>query len=99
MKLLNLIKQASIGAVEAGNPMNVQFGMVSSMNPLEVNLDQRFTLEEDFLIVPDTLTELIITIGSTEYTIRRGLELGDKVILLRVQGGQQFIILDRVVGV
>jgi len=29
--------------------------------------------------------------------IRRGLEVGDSVLLLRVQGGQQFVILDRVV--
>lgn len=29
--------------------------------------------------------------------IRRGLELGDKVLLLRVQGGQRYVILDRVV--
>jgi hypothetical protein len=28
--------------------------------------------------------------------IRPGLETGDKVILLRVQGGQQFLILDKV---
>jgi hypothetical protein len=28
--------------------------------------------------------------------IRPGLEAGDKVILLRVQGGQQFLILDKV---
>jgi len=97
MNLLNLIKHASIGAVESGNPLAIQFASVIHINPLEVNVDQRFTLEEDFLIVPDSLSEFKLTIGLVEYTIRRGLEVGDKVILLRVQGGQQFIILDRVV--
>lgn len=97
MKLLNLIKHASLGALEAGNPLAIQFAIVTHIHPLEVNVDQRFTLEEDFLIVPDGLVELKLTIGLTEYTLRRGLEVGDKVILLRVQGGQQFIILDRVV--
>lgn len=29
--------------------------------------------------------------------IRRGLEMGDKVVLLRVQGGQRYYIMDRVV--
>ncbi|RXZ84909.1 DUF2577 domain-containing protein [Paenibacillaceae bacterium] len=29
--------------------------------------------------------------------IRRGLEVGDKLLLLRMQGGQKYIILDRVV--
>lgn len=30
--------------------------------------------------------------------IRRGLETGDKVLLLRMQGGQKYVILDRVVS-
>ncbi|WP_085829400.1 DUF2577 domain-containing protein [Clostridium massiliodielmoense] len=30
-------------------------------------------------------------------TIREGLKQGDKVLLLRVQGGQQYVILDKVV--
>ncbi|MEK3722318.1 DUF2577 domain-containing protein [Paenibacillus sp. FSL H8-0034] len=43
------------------------------------------------------------TTRSTEETlqepivIRRGLEINDVVLLLRVQGGQQYVILDRVV--
>ena len=31
-------------------------------------------------------------------TIRHGLKVGDKVVLLRVQGGQQFVVLDKVVS-
>jgi hypothetical protein len=30
--------------------------------------------------------------------IRSGLQVGDKVLLLRVQGGQQYIVFDKVVG-
>jgi len=29
--------------------------------------------------------------------IRRGLEVGDRVLLLRVQGGQKFVVFDRMV--
>jgi hypothetical protein len=29
--------------------------------------------------------------------IRRGLEMGDKLLLLRMQGGQRYVVLDRVV--
>lgn len=35
---------------------------------------------------------------SDPIVIRRGLERGDRVLLLRVQGGQQYVILDRVVN-
>lgn len=32
-----------------------------------------------------------------EHPIRTGLKVGDSVVLLRVQGGQQFVIIDKVV--
>lgn len=36
--------------------------------------------------------------GTKSFRVRLGLKAGEKVILLRVQGGQQFIVLDRVRG-
>lgn len=34
--------------------------------------------------------------GRKTITVRNGLKVGEKVILLRMQGGQRFLILDRV---
>lgn len=34
--------------------------------------------------------------GKKQFTVHLGLNKGEKVILLRVQGGQKFIVLDRV---
>lgn len=82
MALINLIKQASLGAVGASNPVAVMFGTVTKANPLEVNVEQRFTLTRDFLVVADKAKNLVPD---------------DKVILLRVQGGQQYVVLDKVV--
>lgn len=36
--------------------------------------------------------------GTKSFRVHLGLKAGEKVILLRVQGGQQFIVLDRVRG-
>lgn len=36
--------------------------------------------------------------GTKELTIHNGLKTGDEVILLRQQGGQKYIVLDRVVN-
>lgn len=36
--------------------------------------------------------------GTKAFRVHLGLKAGEKVILLRVQGGQQFIVLDRVRG-
>jgi hypothetical protein len=97
---LDLVKQASIGAVQATNPVAVTYGTVSQIEPLEVSVDQRFTLPEVFLVVPEHMTEYKVTVntelGPQEIVIRRGLEVGDKVILLRAQGGQQYVIVGRV---
>ncbi len=110
-KLVGAIKQASMGAMEAGSPVAVQIGTVKTTSPLSVTVDQRFTLTADFLILPERLARFEIDLhhshayseGTTgaaltdKIVIRAGLESGDKVILLRVQGGQQYVILDRVV--
>lgn len=84
MSLVSLIKQVALGAVEQAKPVSVLFGTVSKVSPLEVVVDQRFSLSADFLIVPERLST--------------GIETGDKVILLRVQGGQDFIVMDKVVS-
>jgi len=110
--LLSTFKQAAMDAVAASNPTAVMFGIVTKDSPLEVTVDQRFTLTADFLIVPESLIHFELLLhhihqyagGTTEpalpeepVVVRRGLQNGDKVLLLRVQGGQQYLILDRVV--
>jgi|APAra7269097189_1048546.scaffolds.fasta_scaffold11625_2 Protein of unknown function (DUF2577) len=113
MRMLNMIKRAAMDANEASVPVGITFGTVVNDNPLEVTVDQRFILDEDFLIIPESLTKYeidlkhshnIVGAGGTatalgdKVIIRTGLEKGDKVILLRVQGGQQYLVLDKVVG-
>lgn len=99
MSLLEIMKKAGIGAVEATNPVALSFGQVVSSAPLSVLVDQRFALTSEYLIVPERLLENKVTIGQQEIVIRRKLEVDDRVLLLRVQGGQQYIVLDRVVSV
>ncbi|PYI57016.1 DUF2577 domain-containing protein [Paenibacillus flagellatus] len=99
-RLVEAIKQAGVGAVDATRPVIVQYGTVTKTNPLEVNVDQRLTLPEDFLIVPEELTEYKVTVSTTsgpqEIVIRKALAVGEGVALLRVQGGTQYFILGRV---
>lgn len=92
--MLDAIKQAAKEAVDASKPVALMNGIVISIDPLKVNVEQRLTLEADFLIQTDATKELKITIGDADYVVRQGLQAGDKVILLRAQGGQQYVILD-----
>jgi len=86
-----------MGAYNASNPVAVMFGTVAKANPLEVNVEQRFTLRGDLLVLTERLTEYRTTVDGNEIIIRRGLQAGDKVLLLRIQGGQQYVVWDRVV--
>lgn len=119
--MLNAIKQAALDAFEAANTVAVLFGTVTNTNPLEVNVDQRFTLTEDFLICTERITPYtqnmqhthayIDAVGVEKFqkrtsqaepedpqqlVIRNGLQTGDHVLLLRIQGGQKYVILDKV---
>ncbi|MBB6632754.1 DUF2577 domain-containing protein [Cohnella thailandensis] len=95
--MIDAIKQAALAALEASCPVIVQYGTITNPNPLEVNVDQRFTLDADFLIQTEATTELKATIAGVDYVIRPGLQAGDQVVLVRLQGGQKYLILDRVV--
>lgn len=96
-KLMGAIKQASMGAVEAGAPVAVRIGTVKSVSPLAVTVDQRLTLTSEFLLRTAATLPLKVTIGGTDYPVREDLQVGDRVVLLRAQGGQQYVILDKVV--
>ena len=79
--LIQIIKQAALEAVEASNPTKVFYGIVVN-DSLSIKIDQKFTITRDFILLPNRIKE-------------EGLNVGDKVILLQEQGGQNYIILDK----
>ena len=149
--LTNLIKQASVDAVEAEKPVNVLFGTVTSSSPLQINVEQKMTLSSAQLVLSRNVTDYQVTMdvdfsisetslnanhshdmsgsisvdstsetestvsnslsvdeveidlththdysGLQTYTVHNALVTGDEVVLLRMQGGQKFIVLDRI---
>lgn len=159
--LTELIKKAAVEAINASNPAAFYFGTVTSASPLEINIEQKMILSEEFLILTNAvkdydvemtvnhITESVVldanhtheaeksggitvdsklepeqpgtTIknevkdtsstsikevnidlshshsysGRKTFTVHNGLKLGEKVILIRIQGGQKFVVLDR----
>lgn len=75
------------------------FGIVKGTNPLTVTIEQKMTVEKEHLIVPESLTDYTVKCeidGSTkDLKVKNALKTGDKIILLREQGGQRFLILDK----
>lgn len=114
--LINLIKQAAVEAVRADDPTEVLFGVVTGVNPLEVNIDQKMTLQAPMLILTNNVRDYTVEVdviwstrssgdpahshpvsGRKIMTVHNGLKLGEKVLLIKMQGGQKYIVLDRVV--
>ncbi|MFD2613533.1 DUF2577 family protein [Paenibacillus gansuensis] len=82
MSIIDSIKTIVEQHRSAAQPAAFFPATVMNTNPLEVNVDQRFTLTADFLIVLEHC---------------KTFAPGDRLLLLRDDGGQQFVILGRMV--
>ena len=77
--LLRIIKRAALEVVENSKPTVVMTGIVESIDPIEIRINQKLILNADCLINTNNINSL---------------NLGDKTALLRIQGGQKYIVLD-----
>lgn len=99
--LVELIKKIAIQVVEDSKPAGVVYGTVLSTNPLRITIDQKLTLESTHISLTSNVKDYNVDITldgiRRNYTVHNGLKNGEKVILLREQGGQAYIVIDRVV--
>lgn len=161
-ELLEIIKRASKEVMDASNPAGILFGTVTSVRPLEINVEQKMTLSQEFFILTKNVVDYTVDVtmnwntetkslnanhthsangnitvnskatidpnpesanitienevnsnisieqkninlshnhtitGTKSLTIHNSLKVGDKVILIQVQGGQKYIVLDKV---
>lgn len=97
--LIETIKRIALDAVATANPVNILFGTVTKANPLQISIEQRLTLDKEHLILTSLVSKFKVDMtadGITrEYGIDLSLKAGESIMLLRVQGGQKFIVLDR----
>lgn len=128
--LIDIMKRASMDAVDNAQMSDLRFGTVVSTSPLSVKITNLLTIPSSALIVPQHLTTYTVSVtvdwntenhththahstpegisgdhshihnhgvtGTKNMTIHNGLKIGDKVALIRKQGGQSYFILDRI---
>ena len=117
--LLQIIKKAALETVENSKPVEILNGLVTSLEPLRIKLNQFLTIDENFIIKPESLFEHELEINvneqriilkdeneeSKEYEvtaqkikvrIESQIKENDKLLLLRTQGAQKYLILDKV---
>lgn len=121
--LVELIKTAALEAVDSTDPSAVIFGTVKSTEPLNIYVNQKLTLTEDFIILTRNVTDYEVEMdtelstsdatidledgdishsheikGKFTYKVHNALKSGDKVIMIRQQGGQSYVVIDRIGG-
>lgn len=94
------IKSIVVKAQNASGPCDVIPGTVTSVSPLAIQIDQKTILTGPQLLagrnVTDHESELDIPgIGLVMVMVKNGLKMGETVMLIQKQGGQQYAVIDR----
>lgn len=95
-----VVKKVALAAVAASKPVAVQYGVVVSAEPLQIRIDQKLTLGAAQLALCHAVTDYTVDIenGGVGQICRvlGHLKEGEQVAMLRMQGGQKYLVLDRV---
>lgn len=82
--LLQIIKQIAKDERQNSRPCDVMIGTVAKTNPLKISISNKVTIDKDFFTMTLRASQLIYS-------------KGDKVAMIQAQGGQNFVIIDKVV--
>ena len=80
--LFNAMKQIAKDVFDTLQPADWCYGKVISLDPFQVQIDQKLPLKKKFLAVRTGVSA-------------SSFKVGDRLILLRKQGGQEYLILDK----
>ena len=102
--LLGVIKRSALEAMEASQPVRIYYGSVIGTEPLRILVDQRLTLGAAQVVLTRNVTdyEVLVTKDDEDGTtviVHNALKIGENVILCRQQGGQKFVVLERMVEI
>ncbi len=86
--LVEMIKEIAISAVKAADPMSTEFAEVVSVKPLKLSMGSYTVSEKEELFV--------ITRRIKDLIDGKKLKPGDAVLVLKEDGGENWIILDAV---
>lgn len=100
---MELIKKAANEANEAGSPSTFVYGMVLNPDPIMIQIDgdSKLTLSKEFVVIPEQFTDHEMEVldgGRRKIRILNALKANEKVILIRQQGGQKYLVAGRTGG-
>lgn len=101
--LVETIKKAAVDAMNAGEPTTFMYGTVLTVSPLSIQIDEdnKLILTSEFLQLTNAVRDYTVQIEDVEagttrkMMIKNALKINEKVVMIRQQGGQQYLVLDR----
>ena len=96
-EFLKAIQIAASNTMDAAQPSDYVFGTVVSDSPLQVQISQKLILSDIQLALTRNVTKFTTKIDGTGVEIDNSLNIGDKVVLIKQKGGQQYLVIDKVV--
>ena len=104
MGLTELIQKRCQANIEAQKPTDIATGTVTQVSPLKISISVELPpIGEEALILTENVKawteEAKLSHGGTPQDVtiyHKGLEIGDKVVMMRVSKGQRFIVLSRI---
>lgn len=97
--LLGVMQEIMQENQKAMKPVEIAFGTVVTVSPLSILVDGTSQPKpEAGLILTDAVTVKMASVQGGEggtVEINKGLAVGDKVVMLRVSRGQQYLVLSR----
>ncbi len=116
---IEAMKKSAIEAVKAENPTSIVYGKVISDIPLQVQVNGKLNLDEEFIVLTKNVSDYEVEIdlefegkGSilsgqdkeilkklsmegAKIKVKNALKINDEVVLIQMQGGQKYVILDK----
>ena len=96
---LEYVKEAAVQAVLSKKPCDYIVGTVTSAKPLKIKLSEGdgLVLSADFIHLAQNVTDYTLRTDSGNIHVNNALKKGDRVLMVRKWGGQDYIVIDKVV--
>ncbi len=101
MTLSNEIKQLAARAAGSERPVRIIDADVVSTSPLRIRLsnNEKLVLSSERFIIPEKLTDYELSVrtprGTETHTFFNALKTGDQIVVVSLQGGGMYYVLDR----
>ena len=97
MELIDTIKGIITDCVCAMDLTDICYGTVVSASPLTLNIQAaQFKITEPVAVAADSVRYKAVKIQGEPVVLNPGLQPGDRVLILRANAGQNYIVISKV---